>query len=215
MTSRDHINQIALVPGTGPMAPLVRWATQGPFAHAAYVSEAGIFEADIHEGLILTAYDDFDLENPGAVYTDWDVSKLDPDAALTFAYSQLGAPYDWTDDVVIGLAEILNGFMRVPTPLLRHIERALEDDRKWNCSAFATAVAMHLGVEIFSDRLPTHAVSPNDIYRQMLRGDIPSTLSPVVLREAEIAFESDRVWAAALAQAKIDGTVRVHGKARF
>lgn len=193
MSSRDHINQIVVVPGAGPFAGIVRWATDGPMAHAAWVGPDGIYEASTSEGIILTPFDEFDAEygsDDAYVYSAFDVSTLDIDAALTFAKSQLGKPYDWVDDIVIGLAEIAQHYGNyglVPTPLLNHIERALEDDRRWNCSAFVVAICLHLGVDIFSTKMPTHAVSPNDIYRQMRRGKIPSTLSPRALAIARAA----------------------------
>ncbi|BCT75603.1 hypothetical protein SCMU_14450 [Sinomonas cyclohexanicum] len=117
-------------------------------------------------------------EWPTAVWSQYPLSGLAGQRAADFAVAQVGKPYAFADDALIGVERLLR--FRFPG----WVRRAYEADGQWQCAQLATATLLAGGVDPFpGDRDKLGDVAPGDYERAFVRAGwvAASVFSSVVL----------------------------------
>jgi hypothetical protein len=83
---------------------------------------------------------------PDAIWSDFILSEEQRTAILDFGGKQVGKPYAWGDDILIGL-DIMLG-QKAPDWL----DRMIADDGQWQCAELADAEYNHAGINLFKNR---------------------------------------------------------------
>ena len=133
---------------------LIRTVTRSPVNHAAvYVGNEQVIEGRPSGAgyNVVTAY-------PAAFWSHIDLTDAQRESIVEHAKSCIGIPYNWLDDLDIGLGKLFG----MATP--KWIEKRLSSTRTLMCSQLVDACYETAGADLFTDGRPVGAVSPGDLY---------------------------------------------------
>lgn len=146
----DITGQVALVHQTGFWPFIITTVTGSYFNHMITgISPTEVISA-AGNGVTKRHVSDF----PGAVWSEFPETHLATDKVVAYAKAQLGKPYAYADDLLIGIGLLTR--YHAPTWLLKH----LRSPNRWECAELADAALQHGGVNVFHDGRPYGAVYP-------------------------------------------------------
>lgn len=174
MSDKDHLYQIGVtkdVAGFGEVIAAVqkfRYHDEASdFRHAYFVLPQGIVQAN--PGGV--KWGDHDSWGEDILYTEFDWTVEQKILLLKQARHEIGKPYDYFDDFVIGMYDLTRP--ATGSWFWKMVEEELEHDGAWECAALAdflvTKALKLMNEQFFNDGRPSHAVSPGDIAREILR----------------------------------------------
>jgi hypothetical protein len=99
---------------------------------------------------------------PGMVWSEFPETQLARHKVAQFAADQLGKPYAYLDDFLIGIGLLTRS--KTPTWILKR----LRSGQRWECASLADAALQHGGVNVFTDGRPYGAVYPGS-FEQVFR----------------------------------------------
>jgi hypothetical protein len=141
---KPGIGQVAVIPGAHSF---VTWAickiTGSHCGHMIIcVSDTECVSADADAGEVrvhpLTDY-------PSAIWSKFDLTTGQAGASASYALSQVGKPYAYLDDALIGIERVLR--FRFPT----WVRQRFQDDGQWQCAQLADACLAAANLNVFKD----------------------------------------------------------------
>lgn len=150
MTDTPTPGQIGLVHTKGIPARLIQAITGSHWNHVIIATSTHHAAGAQPGGVRVRPISDF----PEVVWSDFTLTPIQTVKILAFTRRQIGKPYNWRDDIFIGLGLLF----RTHTP--HWMLRELSEESTWQCAQLADAALEHAGVNIFTDSRPNGAVYP-------------------------------------------------------
>lgn len=144
--------QVGIVSTTGFMSGVIRVVTHSDVNHAVIDLGDGTVVSAEPGGVRLRPHDYF----PNTIWSHFAETEGDLDAVAAFARAQLGKPYAYFDDFLIGVAQLTG----IETP--KWIQRHLSSDSSFECAELADAALHAGGIHVFTDGRVPSAVFPGD-----------------------------------------------------
>ena len=138
------LGQVAVIPGS---SSFVTWAvckiTGSHCGHMVIkVSETDCVSADADANEVrLHPLTDF----PNALWSRFELTDAQALASVGYAMAQVGKPYAYLDDALIGVERIFR--FRFPD----WVRRRFSDDGQWQCAQLSDACMAAAGVNVFKD----------------------------------------------------------------
>lgn len=156
-----EVGQVAVIPAPHEPVPWAIASITGSHSYhmVGHVGGGQVVSAE-PGGVRLRSVDEF----PTAVWSDYPITGLRAQAAAEWGRAQLGKPYAYADDALIGAERLLR--IRFPG----WIRRAYEHTGQWNCSQLCMGMLIAGGVDAFpgdKDRLGD--VAPGDFEHAFIR----------------------------------------------
>lgn len=146
----DLGGQIGLVHTHGLPARIIQVVTASHWNHAVVRINATLCVSAEPGGVRVRKIADF----PEVVWSDFPLTRIQRGKIRAFTVKQLGKPYNWRDDILIGLGLLF----RSDSP--HWMLRELSEESSWQCAQLADAALEHAGNPIFDDNRPNGAVYP-------------------------------------------------------
>lgn len=139
---------------------IVAWGSRSQAVHAFVVIDGDrIVEAE-PEGAIVNCV----AAHPGAVFSTWPLTNAQQAAIVEQAERLIGTPYNWYDDMDLGLARRFG--MHTP----HFIMRRLADPTHLQCAQLVDLAYRRAGIVLFADGRLDGDVTPGDLY-DLIRAD--------------------------------------------
>ncbi len=152
--------QVAVIPGAGRPVPfLIDIITASHCSHMVVVADHGMCVSADPDGVHLRPLADF----PQAVVSRFEMTPEQAAQVVAFATAQLGKPYAFLDDALIGIERIF----RFRFPL--YVRRIFADDGQWQCAQLCDAALAHAGVQVFDDGRMVGDVFPGSYETEFIR----------------------------------------------
>jgi hypothetical protein len=146
----DRTGQVALVHQTGFWPFIISTVTRSSWNHMLTAINATECVSAGPHGVQRRHIGDF----PGAVWSEFPETALARHKVAAFALAQIGKPYAYLDDFLIGVGLLTRS--KAPAWLLTR----LRSTKRWECAELADAALQHGGVNVFTDGRPWGAVYP-------------------------------------------------------
>lgn len=160
MTDRDHTYQIAVCETRGIFSKSIQRVTGGRYTHSYLIDGDGTWSME-PGGLIYRPFDYWGDANPTSGF---EATAVQQHLIDQFVENHQHTPYDWFGDLIVGLDDLTPDWMNPFWHEIEHLEDKVSPGMF--CSAFTDAVMTAAGFHLFTDRRPSHAVTPMDLYRE-------------------------------------------------
>lgn len=137
-----------------PEDSIVAWGSRSPAVHAFVVIDRGCIVQAEPEGAVIDSID----AHPDAVYSTWPLTAEQQDRIVAAAKQLVGTPYNWLDDLDLGLARRFG----VHTP--GWVRRRLADPTHLQCAQLVDLAYRRAGIRLFTDGRLDGDVTPGDLY---------------------------------------------------
>lgn len=146
----DPAGQIGLVHTHGLPARIIQVVTASHWNHVVIGLDDTFCVGAEPGGVRVRPITDF----PEIAWSSFPLTRIQRGKIRTFTLKQLGKPYNWRDDILIGLGLLF----RAHTP--HWMLRELSEESSWQCAQLGLAALTHGGMNVFADDRPTGAVYP-------------------------------------------------------
>ncbi|WP_157480064.1 hypothetical protein [Leifsonia sp. Root227] len=149
----SDVGQLGLVRTVGFSSWLIRLVTKSHYNHVILRFNSKYVVSAETSGVAILPTTHF----PNAVWSQFPLDALERRQIVAFALNQVHKPYGRLTFVWIGISRIT----RWATP--RWLEKRINNEKTWVCSALADSAYTHAGIHLFRDRRPPGAVTPGDL----------------------------------------------------
>lgn len=133
---------------------IVSWGSRSPAVHAfVVVSKDGLIIEAQPQGACTGHASDY----PTAVYSTWVLTTEQQQAIVAAAYSLVGTPYNWLDDLALGLTR------RFGWHLPQFVLRRVASPDHLQCAQLVDLAYAKAGIILFADGRPGGDVTPGDL----------------------------------------------------